>query len=187
VIANRGLRSAAELSAEKPHGTRLKYMGGCKCMLCRAANSQYETARSAARKAGDWNGIVSATKARNHLHKLSSQGVGYKAVGDACDVAKTVLMEIRSGRKRRIRQRTERAILAVTGEAAADRALIDADPTWRKLNELLGEGFSKAELARRLGYKSPALQLKKFEITAKSAARVDRFYRTIMAGGDGGR
>ena len=39
------LRSAAVLSIDKPHGTRLKYMGGCKCMLCRAANSRYETER----------------------------------------------------------------------------------------------------------------------------------------------
>jgi hypothetical protein len=183
MIANRGLKSAAELSAEKPHGTRLKYMGGCKCMLCRAANSRYEVGRDAARKAGDWNGIVGAGKARSHIHELSAQGVGYKAVGDACNVSKTVLAEIRSGKKRRIRQRTERAILAVTRDATADRALIDAAPTWVKINELLREGFTKAELARRLGYKSPAIQLKRFAVTAKSAMRVDRFYRTIMAGG----
>ena len=65
------LRSAADLSATKPHGTRLKYMGGCKCMLCRAANSRYETERAVARKNGDWNGIVDARAARRHILKLS--------------------------------------------------------------------------------------------------------------------
>jgi hypothetical protein len=81
------LRTAADLSATKPHGTRLKYMGGCKCMLCRAANSRYETERAVARKNGDWNGIVDARAARRHILKLSKAGVGYKSVADAASVA----------------------------------------------------------------------------------------------------
>ena len=80
------LRSAADLSATKPHGTRLKYMGGCKCMLCRAANSRFETERAVARKNGDWNGIVDARAARRHILKLSKAGVGYKSVADAASV-----------------------------------------------------------------------------------------------------
>ncbi len=122
------LRTAADLSATKPHGTRLKYMGGCKCMLCRAANSRYETERAVARKNGDWNGIVDARAARRHILKLSKAGVGYKSVADAASVAHSVVAEIRAGRKLRIRQRTERSILAVTKTAYARGALIDADP-----------------------------------------------------------
>ena len=142
------LRSAADLSATNPHGTRLKYMGGCKCMLCRAANSRYETERAVARKNGDWNGIVDARAARRHILKLSKAGVGYKSVADAASVAHTVVAEIRAGRRLRIRQRTERSILAVTKTAYAGVALIDADPTWKKINTLLDEGFTKSELAR---------------------------------------
>jgi len=178
------LRSAADLSLDKPHGTRLKYMGGCKCMLCRAANSRYETERAVARKNGDWNGIVDARAARRHILKLSKAGVGYKSVADAASVAHTVVAEIRAGRRLRIRQRTERSILAITKTAYAGGALIDADPTWKKINTLLDEGFTKSELARRLGSKTPALQFGHFEVTAKTAARVDRFYRAIMLGGD---
>jgi len=85
------LRSAAVLSIDKPHGTRLKYMGGCKCMLCRAANSRYEAERGVARKNGDWNGIVDARAARRHILKLSKAGVGYKSVADAASVAHTVV------------------------------------------------------------------------------------------------
>jgi len=39
-------------------------------------------------------------------------------------------------------------------------------------------------LARRLGSKTPAIQFSHFEVTAMTAARVDRFYRAIMLGGD---
>jgi hypothetical protein len=177
-----GLKSVGILAANKPHGTRLKYMGGCKCMLCRAANSRYETERSLARSNGDWNGIVSAAAARRHIRRLSTLGVGYKTVADAASVARSIVMKIRSGERERIRQRTERSILGVNRKAYAGGALIDADPTWRKINKLLEEGFTKAELACRFGLKTRALQFKHFEVTAKTAARVDRFYRITMAG-----
>ena len=97
-------------------------------MLCRSANSRYETERAVARKYGDWNGIVDARAARRHILKLSKAGVGYKSVADAASVAHSVVAEIRAGRKLRIRQKTERSILAVTKTAYARGALIDADP-----------------------------------------------------------
>jgi DNA-binding CsgD family transcriptional regulator len=97
-------------------------------------------------------------------------------------VSVSVLSDIRGLRKTQIRRYTERRILAVSSGAASDHALISARPTWHKILKLLREGFSKAELARRLGYKRPALQLNRRKITAANAARVDRFYRLIMAG-----
>jgi hypothetical protein len=58
--------------------------------------------------------------------------------------------------------------------------LVDADPTWKKIAELQVEGFTKSELARRLGYRTPALQFKHSEVLASTASKVERFYRQIM-------
>lgn len=178
-LAARGLRPIAQLAQGRPCGDRLRYMAGCRCVDCRRANTAYETARAKARKAGDWNGIVSAQKARTHLAALSAKGVGRRAVGDVCDVADTVLSAIINGKKTHIRARTERAILDVTAAAAADGALIPAGPTWALLDELIAAGYSKAELARHLGRRMPALQLSRHQVTVRNAADVSALHRRL--------
>ncbi|HMU15854.1 MAG TPA: hypothetical protein PKC95_00285 [Thauera aminoaromatica] len=178
-LASRGLRPAAELAADKPHGTRLRYIAGCKCFQCRRANSDYERSRKAARLAGDWNGFVSADRARAHLMSLSRRGVGKRAVQSASDVALSVLTEIRTGRKQRIRARTERKILAVTPAQASDRALVKPGRTHQLIEQLVEEGFTKRELARRLGYASPALHFQPKRMTARNVARVERLHRSL--------
>ena len=106
-LAARGLRPAVELAEGRSHGTRVRYLGGCRCTDCRQANTQYERDRQKARAEGDWNGIVDAAAARQHLLDLAAQGVGRRAVADASDVPGTILCEVRSGRKTKIRARTE--------------------------------------------------------------------------------
>ena len=166
--------------SDRPHGTRLRYISGCKCMLCRAANSRYSCERAAACRRGEWNGIVPASRARKHLRQLSRTGVGYKSVAAAADVGRTILGQVLSGRRQNIRAETERRVLSVDVSARADHSTIPAKRTWRLIERLLGEGFSKAELARRLGYKSPALQLNRHRVLAKNALRVEKFYRLMM-------
>jgi len=164
-----------------PCGVRAKYVAaGCRCMLCRAAASRYESERLRARRAGDWNGLVSAAAAREHLVKLSRQGVGRRAVSDACGVSATILHEVKMGRKTQIRQRTERAILAVTKHAAGMALLVPAGPTWRLIKALIEEGFTKTRIARELGYKAPALQMRTARITRGNAIAVERLYRRYM-------
>jgi hypothetical protein len=177
-LSGRGLRPIAELAAGRDHGDRLRYMAGCRCFQCRRANSAYEAVRKIARAAGEGNGIVPAAKARAHMKALSARGVGRRSVGAACDVADTVLAEIIAGRKANIRASTERAILAVTADAAGDRALVSANPTWKMLDQLLKDGYTKSELARRLGSKSktPALQLDKDFVTVRNAYLVERLF-----------
>lgn len=175
----RGLRPAAELAATKPHGTRIRYVGGCRCDACRAANSAYERIRQKARREGDWNGVVDAGNARAHLRKLSRQGVGKNAVAAASDVPRSVIHEIRLGRKPRIRARTERRILAVTKAMASDRALVSAARTWRLLEDLLEEGYRKGMIARRLGYRGYGIQLSRGQVTVRNAARVERLHREL--------
>lgn len=185
-IAARGLPTPEQLAARHSHGTRLRYMAGCRCTPCRAANSRYECHRRAARLRGEWAGLVDAAPVRAHLLALSKKGVGYKSVAAACDVAKTILMEVRSGRRLKVRATTARKVLAVDATAHAAKALLDARPTWRLIEELLAEGFTKQELARRLGSgarcQPPKLQIRRDRITAETAARVRRIYDVVMEG-----
>jgi hypothetical protein len=178
-LALRGLKSAADIGAERPHGDRMKYMGGCRCNECRRANSDYEKMRQEARKNGDWNGIVSAKKASQHLLLLASQGVGRRSVGAATDIADSILTQIRNGTRKNIRARTERKILAVTVEAAADRALISAKATWKLIDKMLAWGHSKSDLARRLGYANGAIQLGKETVTVRNAYEVSQLFNEI--------
>lgn len=178
--AARGLRPITELGAGRPHGNRLRYMAGCKCFRCRRSNSDYERERQAARLAGDWNGIVPASAARAHLIKLARAGVGRRAVGVVTDISDSILHEIRQRRRLNIRARTERKILAVTALAArSDRAKVPAVVAWHLIGKLLKEGFTKAGLAKLLGYRSPALQLRHDRITVRNEARVIALYRRL--------
>lgn len=148
-LTARGLKPVGEYAQRRAHGDRLRYLGGCRCDLCRKANSTYERARQIARRAGDWNGIVPAAKARAHMLVLQKQGLGRRTIADVTDIAETVLVGIRAGTRTNIRARTERLILGVTNDMAADHANVQASPSWKLINELLRAGFTKVSLARR--------------------------------------
>ena len=179
-MQSRNPPNVAKLAANKPHGTRLKYKAGCRCLVCRAANARYETTRARASSSGNWNGLVPAEAARKHILKLSRQGVGRRAIAAASDVAERVISRIRSRRQSNVRKSTEDRILAVSNQAQSDGALIRADGAWKQIKALLADGFTKAELARRLGYRSPSLQIGKAKIQARTAARIDRLFRVLM-------
>lgn len=170
-----------KIAATKPHGVRVRYILGCRCMLCRAANSRYEVERAAARKNGDWNGLVSTAAARAHLRKLRRKGVGRRAVAAVTGVSQAILQGIANGSRAHCRKRTETAILAVDGDARSDASIVPAGRTWTILRRLLAEGYTKTELARRLGSKAkvPALQIQADFVLASTAAKVERLYNRL--------
>lgn len=174
------MKPIAMLAEAKPHGTRVKYMGGCRCLPCRAANARYECRRLAARRSGDWNGLIPAGRARQHLLALSRAGVGRRTVADITGVPQSLLHRIRTGRRSRIRARTARRILLVTRTAMNNARLVPAGRAWRMIDRLLEEGFTRAEIARRLGYRGPTLQFSRTRMTARSQMRIERFYRRTM-------
>lgn len=179
----------AVLAERHPHGVRVRYMTGCRCLLCRAANSRYQTERALAQKNGDWNGIVSANHARRHLRTLSRHGIGRYVVAEAAQMNPRRIAEIVSGKKKNIRARVERQILSVTLDARGDKTLVDATPVWKLIDLLLDEGISRKDLARRLGSRAkvPSLQLNRQIVTAKNAARVERLFTLMMTGSGVGR
>lgn len=122
--------------------------------------------------------LIDAGPVRAHLLELRSAHVGRRAVGAAADVADSLLSAILCGDQVKIRPSIARRILAVDGEARADGSLVPAGPTWKRIRYLMKhEGFSKAEIARRLGFKREALQFGKRRVLAATAAKVERFYR----------
>lgn len=182
-LSARGLKPIAQLAADRDHGDRLRYMAGCRCDECRRANTSYEKARAAARKAGDWNGFVPADKAWKHLLKLSDEGVCRRAVQAVTDIGGSIISAIRSGAKKQIRARTERKILAVTKDQASDNALTSAEGTWKLLNKLLDKGYTKTQLAHALGGKSPALQVGQEQVTVRTAYEVRKLYEKCEKAG----
>ncbi len=176
------LQAMRAASARKPHGTRARYATGCKCSPCRAANTAYERMRLRARREGDWNGIVDASKARAHLKRLSRLGVGRHSVWAASDVPDSTLYKIITGEKPRIRARTERRILAVDEGARAGAAVVAAGRTWRRINHLLREGFTKTWIARQLGNKIPALQIRRDRVLWRTETNIERLYRRVELG-----
>lgn len=125
-----------------------------------------------------WNGLVSPRKARGHLRKLSAAGVGRLAVAAASDVGTTTICKILNGRKRFIRADVERRILAVSTDALSDSALVPATKTWKLLDELIARGFTRSEIAKRLGLKSRPVQIARGMVLARTALAVEKLYRT---------
>lgn len=178
-LSARGLKPLAVIAQTREHGDRIRYLAGCRCTQCRAANAAYAKSRKIAQQAGDWNGLVSAERARQHLVALSEKGIGRRSVSRACDVAEPIIGQILNGRKARIRARTERTILKVTEGAASDRSLVAAAPAWALINELLASGYAKCQLAAALGMKTGALQLGKSRITARNDYEVRKMHERL--------
>ena len=169
------LKPASVLARSKPHGTRIKYVGGCRCRKCRDANRDYERVRQAARAMGASNGLVAADKARRHLEKLQNR-VGLRRVSELSKVPRTILQKIRSGKKTQIRARTERRITQVRVDQLAGRTRIPVGPTLRRVKELKAAGIPEELICYHLGLKGRYLQLQPSWITVTKAHRIEQLH-----------
>lgn len=211
-----------KLGIDPRHGTRAKYVLGCRCDECRRANTESKRRRleearelvahiplnpggrcpgidgrkcphratlksnslgvcSRCVDRAGWNGLVDAAPVREHLRKLSRQGVGYKSAADAASVARSVLQRVLAGTKTRMRKRAADRVLAVDVQAAADHGMIPAGETRRMLEALEAEYLTKGRLALELGYAHPALQIATSErVLAKTEAKVRKLYRRAV-------
>lgn len=179
----------------REHGTRACYVfgtepgsdrsRGCRCEPCKEANRVYARGRDRATRRPDVlveAAYIDSVEVRRHLRWLETKGVGLRTISRRARVARSSLIELRSGARRRCARETEKRILLVFPADAADSALIDAAPTWRLINELRAQGHTKTSIARSLGCGSPALQLGRNRITARNARRVKALHSRLMLG-----
>lgn len=180
----------------RAHGTRACYVWGpepgqdrsrgCRCEPCRAANRAYARGWDRARRRPDGDrspAYIDATEVRRHLRWLQRQGVGRRAVHTASGVALSSIAKLRNGTVTRCRPETAEALLLVFPVDAAPGALVDARPTWRLLDDLIGRGFTRRDLARRLGStaRNPALQVGRTRVTAATATQVRSLHAELTA------
>jgi hypothetical protein len=164
-----------------PHGARARYVSGkCRCALCRKANTAYENERAAARRRGEWNGLVDAAPVLEHLHALSRQGVGYKAVADACDVSRTTLQKVLNRTKRKLRKASVDRVLATDAGAVAGGARVPAAPLWRMVREIRAAGLTDLEIVERLGRRHQGLQFGRRLVLASSILEMKRLHAQVM-------
>lgn len=163
------------------HGTRARYVAArCRCDACRAANAAYARGRAVAKARGEWNGLVDATPAREHLKRLRRAGVGKRSVAAACDVALSIIWEVGRGERARIRKGTLNRILSVTSGALGDHALVRAGRTWQRIRAMQKVGLSVPEIARRMGFKTAHIQIGRRRVLARTALSVERLHRAVM-------
>lgn len=169
--------------SNRAHGSRAKYViEGCRCRPCTAANLAYNK-ELAARTVPT---MVDAGPVRAHIEKLARQGVGFKTVARLAGVAVSSVGKVLYGvpaagkpPSARVRRETAEKVLAVTADQAAGAQLVAATETWQLLEDLLAQGFTKGYLARQLGARTPALQLRRDTVLASTAHKVRGLHRRL--------
>jgi hypothetical protein len=164
-----------------PHGTRARYAAKCRCDECRTANREYARRRTRQVIRGIRNPIVPADAARKHLRQLAAAGIGTWAVADVTGLSRGVIQQVRMGQQTQLRLRSEELILGVDKRAISDSTLVSAAPTWRILDGLVSDGYTKTQLAKWLGL-ARAIQFRRDRVTAKTALRVRKLAAAIKAG-----
>lgn len=176
--------------AERAHGSHAKYaIERCRCDECRRAQREYNRhrVRQLARPDGVWCPYVDAGPAREHVEWLASCGVGVKTIAKISRVPHGTLSKLVYGDRarglapsKRIRPATAEKILAVMPNQAGGAQRVPASSTWRLLDELIARGWSRAELARRLGQKGPGLQIHRTRVRASTARNVEQLHAELM-------
>jgi hypothetical protein len=131
---------------------------------------------------GITDSLVPADRAREHIFLLSEFGVGRRAISECTDIDQAIIGDIKHGRHKRIRESTEKKILAVNTNMLADSALVDSAESMRYIAEMMDMGYDKKQLAEMLSYPNKNLRFKSSTtITARNAARIKKLYLELKS------
>lgn len=125
---------------------------GCRCEQCSEARRAHEKAR----RGSVAPAYVDATRAREHVEWLGTQGVGLKAITRNTGVSGGTLCKLIYGQggkapSKRIKKATEDKLLAVTPADASDGARVDKAPMLADIATLKARGWTQSAIARAIG------------------------------------
>jgi hypothetical protein len=176
-----------QLARNRRHGHKMRYMAGCRCWRCRAANAAYEHKLEQNRLLYGPNDLVPTDPVRRHLRHLQQFGMGHKTVAKHARLGKTVLAEILWYGKQRMRRRAAARVLAVqpTLDTLPRNVKIQATETVAKIRQLVCWGYPKSLINRDgLGLHSVGLQVhalcgKTGTVAVKTAVKIRDFFTKV--------
>jgi len=160
-----------------PHGTRARYRRlDCRCLPCRGAQAEY--LRALKRRPP----LLDAAPARVWLNALRGHGVGITQVARLAGVNRALVANVRAGVRRKLSAEILYRLLSVPPVYAPGRTVLSG-PTKRLIRKLLKEGYTRRQIAERLGLKSGRLRhlSKARRVRRKTAARVRALYARLTA------
>lgn len=185
--------------AERPHGTRARYMfgpfgsdtaNGCRCDSCRRANTLYAQDRkkraALARVGVGPPAMVSAEAVRLHMQALSAAGMGRRAVAEHSGVSLGAIEKIRRGDTLECTHSIATAILGLKPVLMAGTK-VDGEPTFELIDALLAAGVRPGDLGR-IVHGPDAVRLShelihhtRQQVRAVTAAKVAELVHTLIA------
>lgn len=158
---------------------------GHRCDVCRADNARHERRRTRDRAYGRTR-LVDAAPIRAHLVALAAAGVGRRRIAEVSGVRPNVIQSITHGRRnrppnRQVRHETAAALLAVPLDWQADKAVVPALATHRRLQALVHAGWSQARLAALLGVSLSNFlpMFDRVKVTVGRARAVEELFETL--------
>ena len=183
-----GRRDCHHPRAQHRHGTRAAYVADrCRCDDCRQANCADAAARRRAIAYGRWQPYVDAAPVRQHIEQLRAAGLGINRIVALSGVGSGTVRQLvygdRAGQPtRRVRAATARAVLAVPLGRPAGGALVPAAGARRLVTDLEAAGYTRQDLAARLGRSSASLtrSLSGRRITAATLDVLEALHRHLL-------
>lgn len=141
------------------HGTLHRYViHKCRCDPCRAASAAYALRVHKLKGYGQWAPFVDAQPVRDHLALLGEFGIGWMRAATLAGLPAGTVNKVLYGTPKRppnrhVRPETAARILALRPslDLLADNARTPAVGTRRRVQALMGCGFTQSYLAERLG------------------------------------
>lgn len=172
IRARREAREAAIDRTPKPchhkqvqhqHGTYVCYtVDRCRCQPCAQANAAATNKRYRLKAYGRYNKYADAEPVRQHLKKLTAQGMGWKWIAEVAGVPTGVVTSIlygkhRDGRNTGLQKRVTRPnydklmAVAFTPRPGRTASREESEAARRKAQALVALGWSMSKIGIRLG------------------------------------
>lgn len=170
------------------HGTRSRYVAGCRCTPCRKANTVSESDRRRRQLYGAPGAYVPSSAARAHLHALLAAGHSVRAIARAAGVSRQTVIRLQRAEGRRPAEGRVHATTAARlvelspgGLDVADGAFVNARGAQRRLKALMAIGWTMPALADALGRKPCNLRrvLDAGQVTRRTDREIRDLYDTL--------
>lgn len=167
----------------RPHGSRAKYVvEKCRCEACRTANAEAQRLRTRLKAYGRYNCFVDAEASRKQINFLMLSGMRIKGdISRLTGISWTTLWKIRTKQRTKVTPETERRLMELD-PLVTERCgnYVPADEVWETVYRIMECGYSRAFIARKLGYRARALQIGKEKVRRETAERISELYRWAL-------